>query len=142
MTNFEIIIGVAFSNGQWGKYTYEEKAEVASIATWLGVNSEQIDAIEKYVNAVRKAVESDGANKDDLKKLGGDVAAGLAAAGVPIGAVAISGTVMGLSAAGITSGLAALGLGFGMATGSGVVASIGVASYFGVKWLYKKLVEE
>lgn len=53
--------------------------------------------------------------------------AGLAAVGVPIAAVYFSGSVIGLSAAGITSGLAALGLGLGMVPGIGVAILIGAA---------------
>jgi hypothetical protein len=58
-----------------------------------------------------------------------------------IGAVAASGSVIGLGATGITSGLAAIGgvVGFGMATGLAItVASplaIGAAAYGLFKWL-------
>jgi len=76
---------------------------------------------------------------EELKQLGGTVAASLGSAGIPIAAVAVLG-VPGLSAAGITSGLAALGLGLGMASGIGVAVAIGVGSFFGIRWLYKKLV--
>jgi hypothetical protein len=106
----------------------------------LNINGEQLAALQKYVEAVIKAQNS-GSGKQDLKDLGAEVAAGLASAGVPIAAVAMSGSVFGLSAAGITSGLAALGLGLGMTTGIGVVAALGIGSYFGVRYLYKKLSE-
>lgn len=55
--------------------------------------------------------------------------AGLGAVGVPVAAVYFSGSVIGLSAAGITSGLAALGLGFGMIPGIGVAIVIGAAIF-------------
>ena len=106
------------------------------------MSEKQVAAIRSYVEAVGKAGASDSASAKDLKKLGGDVAAGLASAGVPVAAVAVSGSVFGLSAAGITSGLAALGMGLGMTTGIGVAAAIGVGSYFGVRWLYKKVAED
>ena len=139
---FSIITDLLFIAYADGGYSETEHSEVAAIAGQLDVNATQLAAIEKYVVAVRQAQTAEGVAMVDFKKLGGDVAAGLASAGVPVAAVAISGSVFGLSAAGITSGLAALGLGFGMATGLGVAVSIGVASYFGVRWMYRKLVED
>lgn len=119
------------------KLETSEINHINEIGSKLNVSQEQIAALKKYVDAVIKASKAgEGAN---MKDLGGDVAATLAATGIPLGAVAVSGTVFGLSAAGITSGLAALGLGFGMATGIGAVAVIGVGSYFAVKWLWKKI---
>jgi len=137
---FSLVTDMVFLAHADGAYTEEERTEILAIAQKLEINANQVAAIEEYVSAVILAGQSSGVSAVDLKKLGGDVAAGLASAGVPIAAVAVSGSVWGLSAAGITSGLAALGLGFGMASGIGVVAAIGVGSYFGVRWLYKKIV--
>ena len=72
------------------------------------------------------------------KQIGGNIVATVAATGVPVGAVAVSGSVSGLSAAGITSGLATVGFGC-MASGIAVVAAIGLVSFFSVKWVCKKL---
>ncbi len=60
--------------------------------------------------------------------------------GVPLAAVYLSGSVTGLSAAGITSGLATLGLGgilgfSSMTTGIGVAVLVGVSAYKGIKHL-------
>lgn len=55
-------------------------------------------------------------------------ASGLGAVGIPIAAVYFSGSVIGLSAAGITSGLAALG---GLVGLGGMVPGIGVAVLLG-----------
>lgn len=116
----------------------EEVTEIKGFAKNLKVKDDQLQAIHKYAQALHKAKDAKG-NDDKWKNLGGEVAAGLASAGVPVAAVAVSGSVFGLSAAGITSGLAALGMGLGMASGVGAAAAIGIASYFGVKWLYKKI---
>ena len=69
-----------------------------------------------------------------------ELSAKAGAIGVPIAAVYLSGSVIGMSAAGMTSGLASLGLGgilgfSSMATGIGVVVLLGVLSYKGVKYL-------
>jgi hypothetical protein len=111
------------------------------LASQLKVNDEQISAMRQYVDAVLQA-KAVGASDGNLKKLGGEVAASLASVGVPVGAVAVSGSVFGLSAAGITSGLAALGMGLGMVPGIGVAVGIGVGAYFAVKWLWKQIVED
>lgn len=63
-----------------------------------------------------------------------------AALGTPLAAVYLSGSVIGLSAAGMTSGLATLGMGgmlgmSSMATGIGVAVLIGVGTYAGVRKL-------
>lgn len=71
---------------------------------------------------------------ENMKKLSMNAAA----VGTPLAAIYISGSVMGLSAAGITSGLATLGMGgllgmSGMVTGLGVVVLLGVGTYHGLK---------
>lgn len=71
------------------------------------------------------------------KKIAGDVVASIAATGIPIGAVAVSGSVSGISAAGITSGLATLGVG-SMVSGIAVVTGIGVVSFLSVRWIISK----
>jgi len=63
-----------------------------------------------------------------------------AAVGTPLAAVYLSGSVIGMSAAGLTSGLATLGMGgllglSGMTTGIGVAVLIGVGAYTGVRKL-------
>lgn len=63
-----------------------------------------------------------------------------AAVGTPLAAVYLSGSVIGMSAAGLTSGLATLGMGgllglSGMTTGIGVAVLIGVGAYAGVRKL-------
>ena len=120
------------------KLTDDELENIGKIGSSLKIKVDQIAALRKYVEAVRKA-ENAGSATDELKKLGGDVTATLAATGVPLAAVAISGSIFGLSAAGITSGLAALGILGGMASGIGTVAALGAGTYIGVRWLYKKV---
>lgn len=70
-----------------------------------------------------------------IQKNAKELAAKAASAGAPLAAVYISGSVIGMSAAGITSGLATLGMGMGMTGGLAVIGVIGVLSYKGVKHL-------
>lgn len=79
---------------------------------------------------------SDDALTRGMKELG----AKAGAVGVPLAAVYLSGSVVGMSAAGLTSGLATLGLGgalgfSSMATGIGVAVLMGVGAYKGIKHL-------
>jgi hypothetical protein len=101
---------------------------------------------ERVIELARKTVEYEEAlikgdvNASELEKSVKDIAAVATAASVPITALFFSGSVVGLSAAGITSGLAALGLGgvlglSAMVTGIGTVVVLGVAVYAGAKWL-------
>lgn len=109
----------------------EEKAALEQASEILGVTQAQMDAILAFVKEARR-LELRG--KDD--KVAGEclkrAAGGLASVGVPISAVYFSGSVIGLSAAGITSGLAALGLGFGMVPGIAAAVLLGTGTYLGL----------
>jgi hypothetical protein len=79
-------------------------------------------------------------SSSELEAHAKEIVAVATAASVPITALFFSGSVVGMSAAGITSGLAALGLGgllglSAMVTGIGAVVVIGVAAYAGTRWL-------
>jgi uncharacterized tellurite resistance protein B-like protein len=115
----------------------EEQNYVFEIGRKLGVEDEQIKAI-KQVQIGLWQLRNTPSDSDSFKKLIKESAARLAGAGVPIAAVAASGSVFGLSAAGITSGLAALGalVGGGMLAGTVlVVPAIAAGSVWGVKKL-------
>lgn len=86
-----------------------------------------------------EALISDNVSSGELEKHLKEVVACAAAASVPITALFFSGSVVGLSAAGITSGLAWLGLGgilglSAMVTGIGIVVVIGVAAYAATRY--------
>lgn len=115
----------------------EEQEEIHKIATMLHISTEQIEAMNTYVETVLTATSKKTKRSDaDWKRIGSETASVLASAGIPFGAVAIAGSIFGQ---GITSGLAALGMGLGVTTGIGVAVSLGVGSYFGVRWLCQKL---
>lgn len=101
----------------------------------LGIGNEQRTAMEHYAEEVRRIRERgiDDNHAADVVKA---AVSGMTAVGVPIAAVVYSGSVVGLSAAGITSGLAALGLGAGMIPGIGVAILIGTAAFVGLNYLF------
>ncbi len=103
----------------------------------FGVKDEQIDLMmlaiknDEEILAQRK-------NDSEIKKSMKEIAAKAGAVGVPLAAIYFSGSVVGMSAAGITSGLATIGMGgilglSGMVTGIGVVVIVGVGAYKGIK---------
>ncbi|MGO4889915.1 hypothetical protein ACJ2A9_19400 [Anaerobacillus sp. MEB173] len=112
---------------------------VRFLAKRYDLNDSQIEVIEQGIRNDEKIMR--GEVKDDqIIKNAKDLAAKAGAVGVPIAAIYMSGSVVGLSAAGITSGLAALGLGgvlglSSMVTGIGVLLIVGVGVYKGIQWL-------
>lgn len=105
----------------------------------FNVSKEEVELIIEALKLDFKMLNddfSDDALTRGLKELG----AKAGAVGVPLAAVYLSGSVVGMSAAGLTSGLATLGLGgalgfSSMATGIGVAVLIGVGAYKGIKHL-------
>jgi len=98
------------------------------------ITDEQDKAMRKFAQKAKEIADrgiDDAYAKDALK----GAFAGLSGVGVPLAAVYFSGSVFGLSAAGITSGLAALGLGLGMVPGIGVAILIGAAIFMVAKEL-------
>ena len=99
------------------------------------ITDEQDKEMRKFAQKAKEIADrgiDDAYAKDALKS----AIAGLGGVGVPLAAVYFSGSVIGLSAAGITSGLAALGLGLGMVPGIGVAILIGAAIFIGAKELF------
>jgi len=94
----------------------------------FGITDDQNKEMRKFAQKAKEIAErgiDDQFAADTLKSGIG----ALGAVGVPIAAVYFSGSVIGLSAAGITSGLAAIGLGFGMIPGIGIAIVIGTVIF-------------
>lgn len=102
-------------------------------------SDDDIKIIIEAINTDRKILTEE-VSDDEITKSLKSLAANAGAVGVPVAAVYLSGSVMGLSATGITSGLATLGLGglfglSGMVTGIGSVILIGLVTHKGIKRL-------
>ena len=105
----------------------------------FNVSDDEVDLIISALKLDFKMLNddfSDDALTRGMKELG----AKAGAVGVPLAAVYLSGSVVGMSAAGLTSGLATLGLGgvlgfSSMATGIGVAVLLGLGAYKGIKHL-------
>ena len=112
----------------------------------IGKLAEALDLDDKKVRFLEDACEQDekilaGKLSDSqIAATAKELAGRAGAVGVPLGAIYLSGSVTGLSAAGIVSGLAALGMGgvlglSAMVTGIGVAIIVGGTTYKGVRWV-------
>jgi hypothetical protein len=127
------------SGGRYPELSAEQLNFISSICTKYKLHKDQIIVLQKALDLDKQFLNG---NIDDKQyaKMVSDLGAKAAAIGVPVAAIYLSGSVVGLSAAGITSGLASLGLGgvlglSSMVTGVGVAVLIGVTAYNGIKWL-------
>ena len=120
------------------KFTDEEYQYILGIGEVLGITQEQVDTIKSVQENLDK-IKDIPSNSERFKQVIKDSAASLAGVGVPIGAIAASGSVFGLGAAGITSGVATLGalVGGGMLAGAVIVVpAIALGTAYGVKKLF------
>ncbi len=116
-----------------------EQPGIRQLAEMLDLDDKKIRVIEDVCEQDEKILSgelSDSQIADKAKEL----AAQATSVGVPVAAVYLSGSVTGLSAAGIASGLAALGMGgmmglSAMVTGIGVAIIVGGTAYKGVRWV-------
>lgn len=129
---FSVFMSV--NDGQYDNFTFFKDNNYL-----FNVSDEEIELIIDALKLDFKMLNddfSDDALTRGMKELG----AKAGAVGVPLAAVYLSGSVVGMSAAGLTSGLATLGLGgalgfSSMATGIGVAVLLGVGAYKGIKHL-------
>jgi len=120
------------------KFADEEYQYILGIGEVLGITQEQVDAIKSIQENIDK-IKDIPSNSERFKQVIKDSASNLAGVGVSIGAIAASGSVFGLNAAGITSGLAFLGaiIGGGMLAGAVIVVpAIALGTAYGVKKLF------
>lgn len=103
------------------------------------INDDQVNLAVEAIRVDRHLL-NEQVTDDQMAAMFKLMATKAASVGVPIAAVYISGSVIGLSAAGITSGLATLGMGgllgmSSMVTGVGVAVLLGVGAYAGINKL-------
>ena len=116
-----------------------EQPGIRQLAELLRLDDKKVRFIEEACEQEEKILAGELSDRQ-IKSTAKVMAAEAMRVGVPVAAVYLSGSVTGLSAAGITSGLAALGLGgvlglSAMVTGIGVAIVAGGAAYKGVRWV-------
>lgn len=112
---------------------------INGIAQRYNITKEQVEFLDEAIILDKKILSGEVKDSEIINGMK-DLAANAGAVGVPVLAVYMSGSAVGLSAAGITSGLASLGLGgvlglSSMVTGIGVAVLIGVGAYKGIRWI-------
>ena len=129
-----ISIFMSVNDGEYKNFPFLQQVQPL-----LGVTDEEIELAVMAIQQDFKMLREDFSD-DALKRSMKELTAKAGAVGVPLAAVYLSGSVIGMSAAGITSGLATLGLGgvlgfSSMATGIGVAVLLGVGAYKGIRHL-------
>lgn len=131
-------------NIRWDALNLEENRAAAKedryireLQGLLGINDDKAEFIISEIQN-NKDILNKRQNDDQIKNSMKETMAKAGAVGVPMAAVYLSGSVVGVSAAGMTSGLAALGMGgilgfSSMFTGIGVAVLLGVGAYKGVR---------
>ena len=131
-------------NIRWDALNLEENRAAAKedryireLQGLLGINDDKAEFIISEIQN-NKDILNKRQNDDQIKNSMKETMAKAGAVGVPMAAVYLSGSVIGVSAAGMTSGLAALGMGgilgfSSMFTGIGVAVLLGVGAYKGVR---------
>lgn len=116
-----------------------EQPAIRRLAELLELDAEKVAFLEDTC-VKEEAILAGDVSDSEIANTAKAMAGQAAAVGVPVAAVYLSGSVTGLSAAGIVSGLAALGVGgvlglSAMVTGIGVAVVAGGAAYRGVRWV-------
>lgn len=119
------------------KNDWKENEFILEMIEMLDIEKEQVEFMNEAIISDEEILNQ-RKNDSEITKSMKDIASKAAAVGVPLAAIYLSGSVVGVSAAGITSGLAALGmkgaLGFSpMFAGIGVAVLVGVGTYKGLK---------
>ena len=130
---------IIMSGESYSTFSESQKDFLNNITSKFNISSQEVDLVQESIDLETKYLKGEIDEKKFVKGMQ-DLGANAAAIGFPIAAVYLSGSVVGLSAAGITSGLASLGLGgvlglSSMITGVGALVLIGVAAHSGVKWV-------
>ena len=116
----------------------DDHGGIRQLAEMLDLDDEKVKFIEVACEQDEKILDGELSDSQIANAAKG-LAAQATAVGVPVAAVYLSGSVTGLSAAGIASGLATLGLGgvlglSAMVTGIGVAIVAGGVAFKGVRW--------
>ena len=119
-----------------GEPAQAEREGIMEVAVEFGYDAEEAVSLAEKAIEQDEAFLKDEVSISELEKRSKDLAAQAASIGAPIAALYLSGSVVGLGAAGITSGLAWLGFGgilglSSMLTGIGVVILLGGGVYAG-----------
>jgi uncharacterized tellurite resistance protein B-like protein len=128
-----------------GKYHIAERKQIHALAALLLVSEPEVAAIEDYVSRSLNADENtegrivtdlDHVDESAVVAYGGEIAASLAAACVPLAMVWLY-SPRGLSITGVSAALTRLGFGFGPLAGVAIDVGLGLCAYAAVRLLFQ-----
>lgn len=136
--SLSIEAGVAVTLGADVPGRRRHERGVRRLANLLDVTDEEMNFIERACDLERKILSGQIAS-GQVAKYAKELASTAGGLGGPIAAIYLSGSVTGLSAAGISSGLAAIGFGgllglSAMMSGLGIAIVGGAVIYRGTRW--------
>lgn len=111
-----------------------EKEEISNIAAKLEITPPQITAIADYLQELLSRQRSE-AGQTLGKQISNETVESLRSVGVPLSAITFSESLERLTTKDLTTTTSP----GGMEQGIGVAVSLGLGSYFGVRWLFNKL---
>lgn len=116
---------------------WKQNSFISDLQEKLQLSDKQVEYIDEAIKK-DEDILAERKNDSEIVKSMKDLASKATGVGVPLAAIYFSGSVTGISAAGLTSGLAALGMGgflgfSSMFTGIGVAVLLGIGTYKGVK---------
>jgi uncharacterized tellurite resistance protein B-like protein len=129
------MVSLAYADG---RYDLDERRQVRGLAAVMLVSEAEVEQAEDRVRAYNAEVAEEEAVAP-VPDSSVETLAQVVAAGVPTATVLALGAVQGGSV--VTSGFSALALGAGTVPGIGVAVGLGLGTYYGVHYLFRRVVE-
>lgn len=129
------MVSLAYADG---RYDLDERRQVRGLAAVMLVTEQEVEEAEDRVRAYNAEVAEEEA-RPPVADSSVETLAQVVAAGVPTATVLALGAVQGGSM--VTAGFSALALGAGTVPGIGVAVGLGLGTYYGVHYLFRRVVE-
>lgn len=129
------MVSLAYADG---RYDLDERRQVRGLAAVMLVTEKEVEEAEDRVRAYNAEVAEEARGEPEADP-SVEALAQVAAAGVPTATVLALGAAQGGSL--VTSGFTALAFGAGTMPGIGIAVGLGLGTYFGVHYLFRRVVE-
>ncbi len=129
------MVSLAYADG---RYDLDERRQVRGLAAVMLVTEREVEEAEDRVRAYNAEVADEDAGPP-IADSSVETIAQVVAAGVPTATVLALGAAQGGSM--VTAGFSALAFGAGTVPGIGVAVGLGLGTYYGVHYLFRRVVE-
>lgn len=130
------MVSLAYADG---RYDLDERKQVRGLAAVLLVTEAEVDKAEDSVRTFNAEVAAD--QDAPAQEQAVETLAQVAAAGVPAATVLALSAAQGGGGLALAAGFKALALGTGLVPGVGIAVGLGLGSYYGVHYLYRRVVD-